>query len=63
MADRVYSYSRIKHGKDELILNANHSPDSGHMFACDAACLCLIFYWEIPQQKATACSRGWEVAS
>lgn len=53
---RVCSYPWIKNGKDELIPNANHKPDSGHMSACDAACLCLILHQEMSWQKAIACS-------
>lgn len=50
----VYSSPWFKNEQDELIPNANHNPDSGHMSACDAACLCLVLHQEIPRQKAIA---------
>lgn len=51
---RVYSYAWFKNEQEELIPNANHNPDSGHMSACDGACLCLILHQEMPLQKAIA---------
>lgn len=52
----LYPYPWIKNEKDELIPNANHNPDSGHMSSCDAACLCLSLHQETPRQKAIASS-------
>lgn len=64
MADSGFFPLILDLWEGELIPNANHNPDAHHMFAAvTIACLCLILHEKMPQQKATDCSRGWEVAS